>query len=179
MESPGSSCCSSVKGAELTAEARVPPRQSGFNLFSFHQSPLRRASGNQAKMARGTFVLGIIEPGGLSTLQTPRGTIAVDSRPCAAPCKRLRRVTFGAAGPPAGTSSLAPPSPPCPRAAGTPTGRSPFSAFRADVKPYELIRYPLVHANSLDFPPRGIIEGYSVVWAGVKKGVRSISQARS
>ena len=37
----------------------------------------------------GTFVLGRIESSGLSTLQTVPCTIAVDSGPCVAPCKRL------------------------------------------------------------------------------------------
>ena len=67
-----------------------------------------------AKSKESTFVPEPNEPGGLSTAARVRGIMAVDSGSLKAP-----RVS-------------APPSPPCPRAAGTPTGRSPFSTeFRS------------------------------------------------
>ena len=95
-----------------------------------------------AKSKESTFVPEPNEPGGLSTAARVRGIMAVDSGSLKAP-----RVS-------------APPSPPCPRAAGTPTGRSPFSS---DFKSHQATALIAKNPECSLTPPRTLL--YS---AGIK-----------
>jgi len=97
----------------------VPPQASPFNAVPISRPPSGRWANKPRRPQRGTFVPARIEPTGLSTLPLLQGILPVDSR---YGFQGLATRTLG----PWFTSNTAPPSPPCPRAAGTPTGRSFF-----------------------------------------------------